>query len=164
MNKTVVAVATLLHLVPRPFGVSPVGALALYAGAHGTRRWAWATPFLPLTLAALVSGFYDATVMAFVFAGFALSTFAGRWFLRARRSRLRFAGAITTGAVIFFLLSNFGMWAAGYFPPTAAGLIDCYLRGLPYLAQAGLADGVYCFLLFGLHRLMERRRLEPRAA
>lgn len=164
MQKLVVILGTVIHLLPHPFGVSPIGALALYSGAFAPKRSAWLIPLLPLTLAGVIGGFYDLSVLLFVFAGFAASTFAGRWFLRSKRSRTRFTAAIASGAGLFFLFSNFGMWFAGYFPPTAAGLLECYVRGLPYLGQAMLADAAYCFVLFGVHRLLARRALKPRAA
>lgn len=164
MRKRVVALATVAHLLPHPFGVSPVGALALYSGAFAPARGAWLVPLLPLTIAGLLGGFYDLRVLLFVYLGFALSTFAGRWFLRSERSRGRYVAAVGSGAVMFFLVSNFGMWLAGFFPLTAAGLLTCYVRGLPYLGQAMLADAAYCFVLFGLHRLLERQAFNPRTA
>jgi hypothetical protein len=50
------------------------------------------------------------------------------------------------------------------YPPTLAGLAECYLNGLPYLGQAALADGAFCFVLFGLHALIERRQPAPAVA
>jgi len=116
---------------------------------------------VPLFIGSLVFGFYDLKVMAFVFGGFALSSFAGRWFLARERNLSRFGAAVTIGASIFFIVSNFGMWLAGYYPPTLDGLVLCYLNGLPFLAQAALADAAYCFVLFGLHSLIENRQSSP---
>ena len=164
MNKLLVALASLLHLVPHPFGVSPVGAMALYAGAYAPGRIAWTVPLIPLALAGFVSGFFEPIVMAFVFGGFALSTLAGRWLLRRERSYGRFAGAVALGATIFFIASNFSMWLAGFYPQTAAGLLQCYVNGLPFLLQAMVADAAYCFVLFGLHALIERQQTAPQHA
>ncbi len=158
MKKLLVALVSVLHLVPHPFGVSPVGATALYAGAFAPGRFAWAVPLLPLMLALFVYGFYKPLVMTFVFAGFAASTLAGRWLLRGERTYPRFAGAVALGATIFFLVSNFAIWLAGYYPQTLAGLVQCYVNGLPFLLQAMLADAAYCFVLFGLHALIERHQ------
>jgi len=158
MNKFLIGLVTVLHLVPHPFGVSPVGASALYAGAYGGKSTSWMVPLLPLFIAGLIFGFYDPVVMAFVFGGFALSTLAGRWFLRGERKLTHFGGAVVVGATIFFLLSNFSNWLVGYYPPTPGGLLQCYINGLPYLGQAMLADAAYCFVLFGLHNAIERRR------
>lgn len=158
MRFLVIVIATIIHLLPHPFGVSSVGATALYAGARGTRRLAWVVPLIPLTLGAVIFGFYDATVMAFVFTGYALATLAGRWFLKQARSYGRYIAAVATGAFIFYLVSNFAIWLVGYYPPTAAGLAECYIVGLPYLGQAMLADAAFCFPLFGAHRMLGRRQ------
>lgn len=159
MHKLLIVLATVIHLAPHPFGVSSVGATALYAGAFGPKRFSWAVPLLPLFIASLVSGFYDVTVMAFVFGGFALSTLAGRWFLARERTFTRYGSAIAVGASIFFIVSNFAVWLVGMYPPTFAGLVQCYVQGLAYLGQAALADAAYCFVLFGLHVLIERRQM-----
>ena len=154
MNRFLVLLVSLLHLLPHPFGVSPVGALALYAGANGDRKTSWAVVALPLLLAAIVFGFYDPVVMAFVFAGFAVASVIGRLLLQHGRSRIRYASAVALGAFAFFVISNFSIWLVGMYPPTAAGLLQCFINGLPYLGQAILADAAYCFLLFGLHALI----------
>ena len=161
MKTIVIAAATLIHLLPHPFGVSSVGALALYGGAYGDKRFSWLVPFIPLALGLLITGLYAPVVLVFVFAGYALSTLAGRWFLRQPRSRGQFGLAITTGALIFYVVSNFAIWWVGYDPATLAGLMQCYVNGLPYLGVAALADAVYCFVLFGLHAWLSRREAEP---
>ncbi|MEM6514455.1 MAG: DUF6580 family putative transport protein [Pseudomonadota bacterium] len=161
MKKLLVALVSVLHLVPHPFGVSPVGAMALYAGAHAPASTAWLVPVAPLTLAALLFGFYDPIVMAFVFGGFALASFVGRWLLRDGCSYARFAAAVGLGAIVFFLVSNFAMWLVGMYPQTLTGLIQCYINGLPFLLKAVLADAAYCFVLFGLHALIDREQREP---
>ena len=51
MQKLVVALGTLAHLLPHPFGVSSVRALALYSGAFAPARGAWLVPLLPLVIA-----------------------------------------------------------------------------------------------------------------
>lgn len=158
MNKLLIALATVAHLIPQPFGVSSIGATALYAGAYGPKRTSWAIPLIPLFIGSLVFGFYDLTVMAFVFGGFALSTFAGRWFLARERNYSRYGAAVAVGATIFFLVSNFSIWLVGMYPPTLAGFVQCYINGLPFLGQAMLADSAYCFVLFGLHVWIERRQ------
>ena len=164
MNKYLIALASVIHLLPHPFGVSTVGATALYAGAYGSKRSSWAIPCIPLGLGLLITGLYHPLVMLFVFGGFALATVAGRWFLARQRNLRRFAVAVVTGAGIFFLVSNFAVWLAGYYPPTAAGLVQCYVAGLAMFAKAILADAVYCGALFGLHSAIERHQRQPAVA
>jgi len=161
MNKFLIVLATVAHLIPHPFGASTVGATALYAGAYADRRIAWLVPLVPLFLANLLFGFYDFTVLAFVYGGFALSAVAAQVLLSRRRNLRRHAAAIVAGSVIFFLVSNFSVWLVGMYPPDLAGLVLCYVNGLPFLGISLASNAVYSAVLFGLHDLIERT--EPEA-
>ncbi|MCH9693076.1 MAG: hypothetical protein K0U72_01050 [Gammaproteobacteria bacterium] len=156
MKKLLVALASIFHFVPHPFGVSPIAATALYAGAYGERRSYWLVALIPLFVGHLLTGFFDPVVMAFVYAGFVLCAMVGRAMLRSDRSRSRIGTAVLVQATVFFLVSNFSIWLVGMYPPTAAGLLQCYVNGLPFLAQAVLVDSAYCFVIFGLHHLLDR--------
>ncbi len=164
MKLSVLALASLLHLVPHPFGVSTIGAAAIYGGAKGDWRISWLVPLVPLFIGNLIWGFYDPTILVFVYAGFAVSALAANLILKHKRNQSRYGLAVATGAFIFFLISNFSVWLAGMYPPTAAGLAACYINGLPYLGTAMLADGIYSLLLFALHELIDRQRFSPAAA
>ena len=96
MNKLLLVLVTAVHLIPHSFGVSPIGATALYAGAYGKLRIAWLVPLMPLFIGDVFGGFYDLTVMAFVYAGFALSALIGRLLLAAHRNSRRFALAVVS--------------------------------------------------------------------
>lgn len=164
MKAILVGLGTLIHLLPHPFGMSSIGATALYAGARGAPRSSWAIPLLPLTLALLLSGVFEPIVFGMVFVGYALSTQAGRWLLARNRSAGRFGAAIALGAVLFFLVSNLSMVFAGFYPATADGLLQCYLAGLPFLGKALIADSAYTLLLFGLHHMGEAKLQAPELA
>ena len=153
MNRFVIALAWALHALPHPFGMSTIGATALYAGAYGNRATAWLIPLAPVALGSMFVSHYPSIVMLCVLGGFALATAIGRYMLRRRRSAPRFALAIIGGATTFFLVSNLGVWLAGYYPGTPAGLVACYIAGLPFLGLSLLADTMYTALLFGLHAL-----------
>jgi hypothetical protein len=146
-----------LHWLPHPFGVSTIGATALYAGAYGNRATAWLVPLAPLALASLFTAAYPPVVMLCVLGGFALATAIGRCCLGRRRSAPRFTLAVTAGALVFYLVSNLGVWLAGYYPATPAGLAECYIAGLPFLGLSLVADTIYTGLLFGLHALAGAR-------
>lgn len=156
MNRFIIVLAWVIHWLPHPFGVSTIGATALYAGGYGPRTTAWLVPLAPLAAAALFTGGYPPQVMLCVFAGFALATIIGRGCLARQHSAPRFATAVAAGAGVFYLLSNFGVWMV-YYPATWEGLLACYLAGLPFLGLSLLADTLYTGLLFGLHALAAAR-------
>ena len=64
---------------------------------------------------------------------------------------LRVAGAALTGSVSFFLISNFGVWAAtSMYTKTVSGLIACYSAGVPFFRRTLEGDLLYTAVMFGL--------------
>lgn len=62
---------------------------------------------------------------------------------------LRFGGIAASGALFFFLTTNFTVWAIGYmYPHTAAGLLFCYELALPFLRTNVMGDLFYSGILF----------------
>ncbi|MDV2496529.1 MAG: DUF6580 family putative transport protein [bacterium] len=77
--------------------------------------------------------------------------------LRARKGALPVAAAAVASSVLFFVVTNFGVWALGsYCPKTVAGLIACYVAAIPYFHSTLLGTVVYAALLFGGFTLAER--------
>lgn len=155
MQYVFLVLAALLRLVPHPWNVTPIGAIGLFAGTWCDRRIAWLMPLVPLFIGDAVRGFYDPFIMVFVYAGFALSAFIGRWLLSRKRSVMRFGGAIGINAVAFYVVSNVPVWLT-YYPRSLAGLAECYLKGLPYLGNMLVGDAVFVLLIFGTHHLARR--------
>jgi hypothetical protein len=67
------------------------------------------------------------------------------------------------GALQFFLITNFGVWAfLNSYPRTVAGLAECYLAGIPFFWNTLAGDAVYAALLFGGFALAQRFATRPR--
>ena len=62
------------------------------------------------------------------------------------------------GAVVFFLVSNFGVWLTPIFgyERSMSGLVRCYVLALPFFRAMLLGDLIYVPLLFGAFALAER--------
>jgi hypothetical protein len=75
------------------------------------------------------------------------------------------AGATFIGALQFFLITNFAIWATFLtYPKTFAGLLACYAAGLPLFWNTLAGDAFYAVLLFGGYALAERFFTSPRPA
>lgn len=48
---------------------------------------------------------------------------------------IRLFGALT-GAVIFFIISNFGVWVLGGYGYTISGFVECYTLALPFFGYS----------------------------
>ena len=149
MVVVLILLAAASRLLPHPPNFAPVAAIGLFAGAAFDRRAAWFVPFAAVLLSDAVIGFYHPVSMFWNYAGLASCLLLGSAILGPARSLPRFAGATLTSSVAFFALSNFGMWASGYYPRTAAGLLECYVAALPFFRNTFASDVLYTAALFG---------------
>jgi hypothetical protein len=147
--------AAALRLVAHPPNFSPIDAMALFSGAYlGRRALAFAAPLAALLLSDLVLGFYAG--MAFQYASVALIVIIG-WWVSSRRTPLRIGVAAVASSVLFFLISNFGVWlVSGMYPSTASGLAACYIAAIPFFQNTLAGDLFFTVLLFGGFAIAER--------
>src|SRR6476659_5683666 len=151
-----ILVAAVLRLVPHPPNFTPIGAMALFSGAYLGRRGAVAflAPLGALFLSDLALGFYHG--MATVYFSVALIVVLG-WFALSR-------GAALISSILFFAITNFGMWlSSGFYPRTLAGLEACYVAAIPFFQNTLAGDLLYAALLFGGFKLAEQLMPKVRA-
>jgi hypothetical protein len=151
----IIALAAALRIAPHPWNFTPVGAMALFSGAIiRDRRLAFFFPILVLFVGDIFIGFHR--LMPVVYASFLVSIAIGFW-LRDRRSLGRITLATLLGAMQFFLVTNFAVWAFGLsYPRNSSGLLACYVAGIPFFWNTLAGDAVYAALLFGGFALAER--------
>src|SRR5258708_33090340 len=144
------------RLIPPPPNFTPLAAMALFGGAYiSDKRLAFGLPLAALLLSDAVLGFYHG--MIWVYGSFALIVCLGLQ-LQSRRRLLPIAGAALAGSVLFFALTNFGVWASGgLYPRTMTGLGACYVAAIPFFKNTIAGDLVYTVLLFGGFAIAEKK-------
>ena len=156
MSKLSVKTATLViillaigayRLFPHPFNVTPVMAMGLFAGTYFDRKWlGFAIPLLSMFLADIFLGFHD--TMLFVYGAILIAVSIG-FLLRKSVSPLKVIGASVAGSIIFFVITNFGVWAVSdYYPKTWEGLVTCYTMAIPFFQRTLLGDLFFNGVLF----------------
>ena len=151
-----VILVVLSRLIPHPLNFTPIGALGLFAGAYIVDRRIWMLPLVALLLSDFFIGFYEPIAMLFVYLGFALSAFLGRFMLSEKRTSYRLGGAAIASATLFFIVSNFGTWLTGMlYPVSIAGLIECYVMAIPFYGNTLMGDLFYVVVLFGTFECMQ---------
>lgn len=164
---TAVLLAALSRLIPHPPNFAPITALALFGAATLTdRRLALLIPVLALFVSDLgIEGLHRMGLMAswgiypgmwVTYTAFLLVTLIGL-LLRRHRTAPAISGATLAGSVVFYTVTNFGVWAGGnLYPHTAEGLLACYTAAIPFFQNTLLGDAVYGTALFGGFALAER--------
>src|SRR5579859_6382099 len=168
---SMILAAAASRLIPHPPNVAPITAMALFGGAYLTdKRLAFLMPMAALFLSDLVLGLYGH--MEVVYGSFALVALLGLS-LRKRRTPLRVAGTALASSVLFFITTNFGVWAFdALYPKTVSGLMACYLAAIPFFRNTLAGDALYTTVLFGgfalaqqwLPVLRERELTRPQVA
>tara|TARA_B100000575_G_C23070124_1_gene616329 strand:+ start:520 stop:1011 length:492 start_codon:yes stop_codon:yes gene_type:complete len=58
----------------------------------------------------------------------------------------RFLGVIT-GALIFFIITNFGVWITGGYGYTFSGLIECYFMAIPFFYNTIISTLIFSSII-----------------
>jgi hypothetical protein len=163
MNRTrfnvlagMILAAAASRLIPHPPNFTPIAALALFGGASfADRRAAFLVPLVGLLLSDWVLGFY--ALMPVVYGSIGLIVCLGFWVRRAP-GFARTASAAVAGAVVFFAVTNLGVWAFdSLYARTWTGLGACYTAAIPFFRNTLSSDLLYSALLFGGLALLEKR-------
>jgi len=129
----------LSRFLVHPWNFSPVLALFMFAGQRGLRSW------LPLMLALVLSDL----ILGFaptVLAGYAVYALVA---LVSERRRVHWLPLTLSSSVVFFLVSNFAVWAgATMYPMTPAGLMSCYAAAVPFFGNTLMGNLFYSYLIF----------------
>lgn len=163
-----IALAATLRLIPHPPNFTPIGAMALFSGAYlGRRPLAFIMPLAALFFSDLVLGFYHG--VATVYSATALVVLIG-YFALDRVTPLRVGLAALVSSVLFFVITNLGMWLfSGFYPTNLGGLETCFVAAIPFFQNSVAGDLFYATLLFGGFRIAETlapslRLASPQAA
>src|SRR5450755_1623787 len=160
-----VIVAALYRIIPgRPYGFAPQWAMAVFAGAViKDKKWAFIIPVLSMFVSDLlyqvlyiggvtsIQGFYEGQWQNYLL--FTLLVFVG---MAIRKINvLQIAVASVAAPTLYFLVSNFLVWASNGItrgldrPKTFNGLMLCYADGIPFYRMSILATLVFSAILFG---------------
>ena len=163
----IVLLAAFSRLIPHPPNFAPIGAMSLFGAAYFSRKYmAFVVPIAAMWLSDLLLNnviygqyfdhfvwFYQGcylTYAAFIFIGL-----IGFGLLKkVRPAKLLMASL--SASIVFFLVSNFGVWASGtMYPNTFSGLMSCYAAGLPFLKNTLIGDLAYSGALFGIFEVIQ---------
>lgn len=150
--------AALWRIVPHPDNMTPVMAVALFAGI-------WLKPLVlrigapiaVLLVSDLALGFHD--TMLFVYAAMLLPVALAP--LLRGRGLGAYAGASVVNALVFFVVTNLGVWlVSGMYAHDLAGLLSCFTLALPFLWKTLAGDLFFTVLFFVMFALAQKYQPE----
>lgn len=156
-----ILLAAFSRLIPHPPNFTPVGAMALFGAAYFSKRYlTFVVPLIAMWLSDLVlnnvvyAQYFDGFVLFYpgfywTYSAFIVIGLVG-FFLLKRTKPQNILIASLSASILFFLVSNFGVWASGMmYPKDLSGLLACYTAAIPFFQNTLMGDLVYCGVLFG---------------
>jgi len=144
-----VILATFLRLIPHPLNFTPITSLALFSGVMFNRKWlGLIIPLIAMFLSDIILGF--SMISFWVYASFGLITLFG-WFIKKLNIH-----SILLSSIIFFIVSNFGVWVLGY-PHTIEGILLCYTMAIPFFGYSIIGDLFWGFVIKFSYKFVENK-------
>ena len=153
------------RVLPHPYNFTPLIAVTLLSSyALSNKLLVSSIPIFGFWLSDLfmnniiyAGDYKDFTIfnsgMIWTYGAIVLVALLGNSFLD-KISSGKVALASLSGSTIFYLISNFGVWAfSPMYAKTLVGLIQCYSLALPFYGTSLIGDLIYCGILFGSYQL-----------
>jgi hypothetical protein len=155
---TMIVAGAMMRLIPHWPNFTPIAAIALFGGTFVKRKeLAFLIPVAAMLLSDLLIGFHS--TMLPVYLSF-IAIVAMGLVLQKRLTVVNTLSAALASSAIFYLVTNFASWTSGLmpYPMNAAGLMQAYIAGLPFLFNGVLGDLFYTSILFGAVYLVSNRQ------
>ena len=148
---SVITFAVLSRFLPHPPNFTPVAAIALLSCKGFNNRWiAIIIPMIIMFISDLVLGLHGS--IPFVYGAFILISLFGSFVKKIN------IGVVLSSSVIFFLVSNFGVWVL-YYPSTFSDLVTCYTLAIPFFLNTILGDLFFSALMIYSFYYMQKRQI-----
>ena len=159
---SLITILAFARLIPHPPNFTPIIAVAIISGYFFKN---FNLSVLILLAAMLISdlfiGFYENII--FVYASLLLITFI----FHKISNKINFKNLFIygfAGSAIFFVVSNFGVWALGSpgvydiaYEKSLSGLIQCYILAIPFFGNTFLSTLIFSYPAIFIYRSLTAR-------
>ena len=144
MNRNIIIIsliflAVITRLLPHPPNFTPITGIALFAvKSFADKKLAFLLPLLCMIVTDFFIGFHS--IVPFVYLSIIGISFIG--YVSKKINSV----TILKSSLLFFIISNFGVWLVGY-PNSIAGFLACYTMALPFFVNTILGDFFFYYVL-----------------
>lgn len=159
----IVLIAMLRFVLVDLSNFAPIAAAGIF-GIYFFRKRMLGIPFaiLALFLSDLVlqmttgNGLYAARTFDYV--GLGLGLLFAYFLLSRKQNVVRTLSSAALGSIVFFVISNFGVWfGSGLYPQNFGGLILSYEMGIPFYWGTLVGDLFFTSFFIGVFELLSRK-------
>ena len=147
---SLILILVFARLIPHPPNFTPIIAAAIVSGYFFKNiNLSLLTLLIAMLISDLFIGFYEN--MIFVYISLLLITFVFHKISNKINFKNLFIYGLA-GSLIFFLVSNFGVWALGSlgvndlpYEKSLTGLIECYILAIPFFGNTFLSTIIFAY-------------------
>ena len=147
---SLIVILAFARLIPHPPNFTPIIAVAIISGYFFKNiNLSILTLLVAMLISDLFIGFYEN--MIFVYASLLLITFVFHKISNKMIFKNLFIYGFA-GSLIFFIVSNFGVWALGspglnnvVYAKNLNGLIECYILAIPFFGNTFLSTVIFAY-------------------
>jgi len=145
-----------IRLIPHPWNFTPLLAACIFSGSKiKPNGLAIFTPLLAIFLGDMFIGFYSG--MVWVYAGYILTILISIYLGKSTSLNSKLLNVVF-GSLIFFIISNFGVWTSGLiYPLNFVGFSECYIAAIPFYKNTVFGTILYSGVFFGIAEILERK-------
>ena len=146
------------RLLPHPPNFTPMAAIALFAGFIFIKRYMAVVAVISTMLlcdyfafGSLSASWFGSKSMFVVYLAL-LFPIVFKNFLQKKLGVLRIFGAALASSSVFFLATNFAVWAfSPMYEKTFEGLVLCYTMAIPFFQNTVAGDLIWSGVIFGTY-------------
>ncbi len=159
---SLILILAFARLIPHPPNFTPIIAVAIISGYFFKNiNLSLLTLLIAMLISDLFIGFYENVI--FVYASLLLITFV----FHKISNKINFINLFIygfAGSLIFFVVSNFGVWALGSpgvfnipYDKTLNGLIECYILAIPFFGNTFLSTLIFSYSAIFIYKSLPTR-------
>ena len=159
---SLILILAFARLIPHPPNFTPIIAVAIISGYFFKNiNLSLLTLLIAMLISDLFIGFYENVI--FVYASLLLITFV----FHKISNKINFKNLFIygfAGSLIFFVVSNFGVWALGSpgvsnipYDKTLNGLIECYILAIPFFGNTFLSTLIFAYSAIFIYKSLPTR-------
>ena len=152
-----IILAACTRLAPHPVNFTPVLAIGLFSGFYFKNRFlCLIVPLSVMIFSDLFIGFYLISFWVYLsISGIALAS----WYINKYIGKKYVILTSFFSSMVFFIVSNFGVWSLGSYGYSLDGLIACYIMAIPFLFNTVASTLIYTLIFFGSYELIVKSYL-----
>ena len=164
-----ILIAAFARIIPHYPNFTPLCAIALFGGKYFNNKYiAYLLPLLALWISDILinnfilNNYFDGFTLFYSgfywqYGSFILITLIGRKTLK-NISFLRLLGISISSSLLFFIISNFGVWiSSSFYSKDNFGLVACYVAAIPFYYGTLSGTIFYSFFLFASFEFLSRK-------